>query len=73
MIAQGELPPAYTQHAVVQGSPSRVWPIAVYMDGVAYTQSDTVVGMWVTNMVSQTRHLVALVRKRLLCRCGCKG
>ena len=69
----GYLPQAYTSHPVVQSTPDRVVPITLYMDGVAYSQTDTVVGIWCQNALTNTRHLAALARKRLCCRCGRRG
>ena len=43
------------------------------MDGVRYSITDSVLGIWVMNWVTGRRHLWGLVRKRLVCRCGCKG
>eukprot|EP00969_Alexandrium_andersonii_P094284 4166027-Alexandrium_andersonii.AAC.1 len=43
------------------------------MDGVAYSEADTVVGVWMTNQVTERRHLIGLIRKRIVCACGCRG
>ena len=72
--AAGDLPPAYTEHTVVLRSIGKlVLPLALFIDGVAYALTDSVVGVWVYNYITGTRHLVALVRKHLTCRCGCRG
>ena len=73
-IEQHELPAAYYSHPVVLGHPDEyVVPLGVYIDGVAYSQTDTVLGFWCVNLISQSRCLLALIRKSLLCRCGCRG
>ena len=48
-------------------------PWCLYMDGVAYSLSDTVLGIWIYNMVTGTRMQIALIRKRIVCACGCRG
>ena len=44
-----------------------------FMDGVAYSHTDSVLGVWAINMISQNRHVVALIRKRQMCQGGCQG
>jgi hypothetical protein len=75
MKDKDELPLAYHHHPVVQGAAPGVpvYPIAIYIDGVPYSQTDGVVGFWLMNLVDGRRWLVALVRKRNLCGCGCRG
>ena len=48
-------------------------PLVLYADGVPYSQTDSLVGFWIYNLISERRHLVAAVKKRNLCKCGCKG
>jgi len=43
------------------------------MDAVPYSLTDSVWGIWAINIICGTRHLVAALRKRLFCRCGCRG
>ena len=69
-----QLPPAYYAHPLVQEHPDQLHvPFELYFDGVPYSLVDSVVGVWTRNCVSGTRHLVALLRKRTTCKCGCKG
>ena len=73
-INEGVYPDTYYSHPVVRANPNElVLPAAIYMDGIAYSQTDTVLGIWIINMVTGTRHLLAAVRKRLVCQCGCCG
>eukprot|EP00969_Alexandrium_andersonii_P208806 9222059-Alexandrium_andersonii.AAC.1 len=72
-IDSGALPPANDAHPVVREADVPVVPLAVYMDGVAYSQTDSVVGVWLVNLVSNARHMVGLVRKSITCACGCRG
>ena len=69
------LPPSYFDHLVVVGAPAEtpVYPIAVYMDGVRFTRTDSAHGVTVYNVLTGVRHLVAVLRKSEVCRCGCRG
>lgn len=68
-----DLPRAYAANPVVRSSATPVLPLALYMDGVSYTNSDSVVGIWVINLITGVRHIVGLLRKAVVCRCGCRG
>ena len=75
-VEANELPPAYFQHPVVRAElsdASAPMAFAVYMDGVQYSQVDTVIGFWLVNLVTGARHLSIVLRKKLLCDCGCRG
>ena len=73
-ITSTNLPRAYYDHPVVANhGDESVLPIAIYMDGLPYSLTDSVVGVWVANLVTHRRHLIALVRRRLTCKCGCRG
>jgi hypothetical protein len=72
--ATGDLPRAYVEHPVVLGNPDEpVIPIAIFMDAVPYSHTDSVLGCWGLNVLTGERFLFAVVRKRNICRCGCKG
>ena len=43
------------------------------MDGLPYSLVDSVLGIWLFNVATNKRYLVGLVRKRLVCDCGCRG
>jgi len=65
---------AYETHPVVQSHPDRgVVPYAMYLDGISFTKTDSLLGVFVYSLITLTRHLVAVFRKSHLCRCGCKG
>ena len=69
-----DMPPAYTEHVVVQKSrPNIAIPLALYIDGVQYATRNSLIGVWLVNLVTQRRHLMVNIRKDSLCRCGCKG
>ena len=75
-IESGGLPPCYWGHPIVQqrveGEPLPQ-PCALYLDGVSYSNVDTVIGFWAINIITEARFLVVALRKKLLCRCGCRG
>ena len=72
-IRPEDWPPMYTDHPVYRASDGRALLVAAYLDGVPFTKHDTVLGVFVYFMHTQTRHLVAIMRKSLLCACGCRG
>ena len=48
-------------------------PLALYVDGVPFTNSDSFIGFWIEVLPTKTRHIVCLLRKSDLCKCGCRG
>ena len=73
-IESNSLPPSYYDHVVVTRNPTEhVWPISLFVDGVPYSQVDSVIGLWLVNMVNGQRYLFATSRNKFMCRCGCKG
>lgn len=50
-----------------------VLPVAIYLDGISLTRNDSILGVFVYSLVSMRRHLVAVLRKSFLCKCGCGG
>ena len=76
-VSSMTLPPIYYDNPVViaaeaAGEPPPI-PIALYMDGYPYSQTDSCVGITILNLVTGRRHPIALVRKKLGCKCGCRG
>jgi len=69
------LPPSYYDHPLVQAAPDDAPPLptALYMDGLPYSLTVSVLGVWLVNLITGSRHLLAVVRKRICCRCGCRG
>lgn len=73
-IEGGDLPPAYHQHKAVLDFPMEpIIPLSLYLDGVPYASNDSVIGFWITNEVTRSRHCIGVLRKALVCRCGCRG
>ena len=74
-VGARDLPECYFQHPLVQraGGESLLLPVALYIDGVAYSQVDTAIGFWFVNLISGARYLIAVLRKASLCECGCRG
>ena len=71
----GGLPPNYWNHPIVQSRSEGelVWPYAIYMDGVPYSHTDSVIGFWISNLITGKRYLIVTLRKRIICQCGCRG
>jgi hypothetical protein len=71
----GDMPPAYWQHAMVVADAGRtmIAPFALYLDGVPYSNTDSVLGMWIVCLTTGKRYIFAVHRKRLVCQCGCRG
>ena len=74
-IANREWGRAYMEHPVVQRAPTGqvVWPLALYVDGVPFQRRDSLVAFVGYSLVTQTRHLLAVLRKSSMCTCGCLG
>ena len=66
--------PAFDAHPVVQRhGPNKIIPLGIYIDGVPFNKRDSAIAMWVINLATNRRHVSIVLRKRELCRCGCKG
>ena len=53
-------------------------PIILYLDGVRFTaplvgRSDSILGIWGFNAITQRRHYLFSLRTQDFCRCGCRG
>jgi hypothetical protein len=72
-ITEHRLPLAYDNHIVVRNSATPVSPFSLFMDGVPYSNTDSVIGVWLVNLITRRRHLIGSLRSHLLCVCGCKG
>ena len=74
MLAAG-MPPTYTEHPIVRNArdDELVAPLALYADAMPCSQTDSVLGFWLVNLVTQRRYLAVALKKRLCCKCGCKG
>ena len=67
-IDEEKLPPCYHNHPVVESAPENVdvYPIAMYIDGLPYSQTDSVVGVWIINIITQKRTLCVTLRKNFI-------
>ena len=70
---KGLLPPIYEEHPIAVGSDYKALPVMLYVDGVPTTTKESMVGFWAYCPLTQLRHLLCLLRKSRLCRCGCQG
>ena len=73
-----EKAPNYEGHPVVRAAammPEKpvVVPLSLFIDGVAYAKKDSLLVVSVQNLWTERRHIVAVLRKRVLCKCGCRG
>ena len=72
-VAGTEWADNYWRHPVVRRSARPVLPLALYLDGTPFEKRDTVTGIFIYNLVTHRRHLLATLRDSCLCRCGCQG
>ena len=72
-VDQRVWPEQYWRHPLVSAAARPVMPLALYVDGVAFLKKDSVLGIWVYSLLTEKRHLVCVLRKRWMCRCGCRG
>jgi len=74
-LEANELPPIYHNHPVVVGASEGevVHPICLYTDGVAFTRTDSALGLWCYFALSGRRHLLSVLKKTEMCSCGCRG
>ena len=73
MVDNNSLPSAYYQHPIVQGHADNAWPVGLFIDGVPYSNTDSVIGFWLICEVTKRRCLLAALWKKLCCMCGCRG
>ena len=59
-VDKGHVPPNYFTNPVVMANPTECFvPLSLYIDGVPYSLTDSVVGIWIQNLVSRRRSIVA--------------
>ena len=68
-----KLPPVYFDNPVVCGTDDLVMPWGIYADGVPYSLTDSVLAIWLFNIISGARDCIAIFRKLVTCQCGCRG
>ena len=73
-IRRNEWADNFLEHPLVKDcGPEGIIPLGLYIDGVQYQRRNSTIGFWVINLMTQRRHLMVVLQKRDLCRCGCKG
>ena len=75
-IRENELGQAYFEDEVVRSAApgEDVWPTALYVDGFEFGASDdSAIGLWLHNLVLDSRILLAVLKANELCGCGCRG
>ena len=75
LVDDRSLPDCYYHNHTVEtyGAHDLVAPFGVFLDGVPYAHSDSILGIWGFNVVTSQRFLLAIIRGRRMCRCGCKS
>eukprot|EP00959_Pyramimonas_sp_CCMP1952_P076700 1602817-Pyramimonas_sp.AAC.1 len=67
------------RHRIKPGDDRKVYPVALYLDGIKFTRSigpgraDSVLNITGYNLMTNKRHVLYVISKREMCRCGCKG
>ena len=74
-VAAGDLSAAFFNHPCRGGGEDGRMdvPIGLFVDAVPTVKRYYCIGFFAFNQISQTRFLVAILRKRSLCHCGCRG
>lgn len=75
-VRESPMTPAYENHPLVKdaaGTGEIIAPIAVYIDGVSYSITDSVIGFWIVCQATKKRFLAGILRKKNMCACGCRG
>ena len=78
LLREWEAPPNWSSHPVVQQAeaettPDPVIPLSLFVDGVSYAKRDSLLLMSITNLLTGSKKVIAVLRKRILCKCGCRG
>ena len=73
MVRGNKFPLLVTDHKVIKASGGKAQPTVLYIDGVPTTKHDGVLGFLMYFCISKRRHLVCVVRKARICKCGCRG
>lgn len=76
--ATGPSEPEWTEsfktHPVVRRHPNElVMPLGLYLDGISFTNRDSLLGIFIYSLHTMKRHLVAILRRSHFCKCGCRG
>ena len=77
-IADRTLPERYFSHPAVEANaqcdhPAPVYPVAIYLDKIEYSETESALGIMVYNVFNGTRHCCITIKSSALCRCGCRG
>ena len=72
-VRRRQWPEVFYSHPIVQKFPGECVPFALFIDGVPSTRRDGMLGVWIYNLATSSRHVIAVYRKSSLCRCGCSG
>ena len=73
-IEAKNLPPAYFEHPVVVATaPALVRPLGLFIDAVPYSLTDSVIGFWLTCLITDSRWCVVTLRRKCYVLAGVEG
>ena len=72
-ISDLDSPAVYFNHRLYAETGEALYPMALYVDAVAFSRTDKIVGFWLENLITRVRSLLVVLRHALFCRCGCRG
>ena len=73
------LPPAQRDHIVVKRAlaagvhPTRIRRLGIFMDAAGFIKNESFEDLFINDLDTGQRWLVAVVRKQEMCQCGCRG
>jgi hypothetical protein len=53
--------------------PSRIRRLGIFMDGAGFTKQESFEGLFINDLDTGQRWLIAIIRKAEVCGCGCRG
>ena len=63
VVASRDLQTTYYDHPLLRTSAEPPLPVALHIDGLPYTLVDSVLGVWLVNLVTGTQHIVGIIQK----------
>ena len=73
-LAAATLPSNFEGHPVrAAAGGDHVFPFSLYLDGVAFANRDSILGVHLWSVATGLRVCIAVILKSQVCRCGCRG
>ena len=73
VAGSAEWTPTYYAHPVAAVSDCFVAPLALYLDAFPSIKEDAILVITMYNLLTMRSHLLAVLVRSKMCRCGCKG